>query len=132
MTPVEELREAAALMRKRAEAATPSPWRDSAVDGNRYAALVSDIMPTGRKPGGGWDVTEGYGGYLIAESVQAQDREHIASWHPAVALAVADWLDAHAGILALRLEIVDTKTLPLGPHDHAALALARAYLAREP
>ena len=50
------------------------------------------------------------------------EAEHIASWHPLVALAVADWLDAAAeraerpGALALH-------SLSPGP-----LAVARAYL----
>ena len=47
--------------------------------------------------------------------------EHIASWHPAVALAVADWLDE----VARQKEIggvVDTRM------SNRALAVARAYL----
>jgi hypothetical protein len=131
--PADTIRRAAALMRERAEKATPSPWRDSAVDGNRYAALVSDVMPAGRKPGGGWDVTEGYGGYLIGESVQSQDRQHIASWHPAVALAIAAWLDEAAARedehqeYAAAEGMTDDGPVP-GDEAHAALTFARAYL----
>jgi hypothetical protein len=116
VTDADLLREAVALIRQRAEAATSSPWRDSTVDGNRYAALVSDTMPTGRKPGSGWDDTEGYGGYLIAESLQPQDRQYIASWHPAVAIAASAWLEA---------------SIPASPRDRVspeALAVARTYL----
>lgn len=44
-------------------------------------------------------------------------RAHVASWHPAVALAVADWLD-------------DAATLAdeTGRIDRHALAVARAYI----
>jgi hypothetical protein len=120
MSNVDLLREAAAKMRERATAATPSPWRDSSVDGNRYAALVSDTMPAGRNPGGGWDETEHYGGYLIAESVQPQDRQHIASWSPTVAFPVADWLDFEAGFYAA--------AGPPSPTFNYAVAVATAYL----
>jgi hypothetical protein len=33
---------------------------------------------------------------LVSDEFEPEDAEHIASWHPAVALAVADWLDQHA------------------------------------
>lgn len=54
------------------------------------------------------------------------DADHIASWHPAVALAVADWLDATA-------DDWDRSTAPIPVSDirldaRAALAVARAYL----
>ena len=47
------------------------------------------------------------------------DAEHIASWHPAVALAVADWLETTA-------RDVGTSSLAF----HAAADAARAYLGR--
>lgn len=79
------LRETAALMRQRAEAAAhtaPSPWF---VDGHEIttadqepiealSVLTSDIH---------WQEAH-------------EQRVHVASWHPAVALAVADWLDWEA------------------------------------
>jgi hypothetical protein len=70
---VETLREAARLMRERAEDATPGPW---SADG---FAVEEDNEAT----------------VVIAQWLR-QDATHIASWHPAVALAVADWLDAVA------------------------------------
>jgi hypothetical protein len=78
----ELLREAAALMRERAEAATPGPWMRA-------------------EP---WDRAVGQvDGPWVAETTAlgqatAANAEHIASWHPAVALAVADWLDAVAAV----------------------------------
>lgn len=90
----ETLREAASLMRERAEAALASAPGDA----NWHA--VSSLMADGKTP---------------------RDAEHIASWHPAVALAVADWLES---------EVNEWGDLPhmLNPH---ALAVARAYLGSE-
>ena len=73
----ETLRRAAALMRERAEAATTHPF------GRSWTA-----SPHG-------DVHTGYSEW-ICDSADGGTAEHIASWHPAVALAVADWLDAEA------------------------------------
>lgn len=46
---------------------------------------------------------------------------HIASWHPAAALAVADWLDA----CALVMDVAPSS------HKGNALAVARTYLGRD-
>ncbi len=96
MTPAERLHAAALRIREVAAQATPGPWRDSSVDGNRYAALVSDVLPAGRPASGGWEDTEGDGGYLVGESLIAPDRAHIALWNPDVAVIVADVLDVLA------------------------------------
>lgn len=104
-TPAALLRRAAELMRKRAEAAMcggmcRSPWRVGERDSCDCCEFVRDAT-----------------GSLIAK---ADDRQtaHIASWHPGVALAVADWLDRFA-----------VMTYCYGPaeFDHA-VAIARAYL----
>lgn len=120
----ELLRRAAALMRERAEAATPGPWRDSYVDGNRYAALVADKPhPDRPKPSaGGWAWDEDYGGCVVGESLMAGDRAHIASWHPILAVAIADWLNDEA---------VGAQTPDGAPTAHA-IAVARAYLGEQP
>lgn len=100
------LREAAMRIRDTANAATPGPWRDSStIDGARFQALVSDTMPAGRPERGGWDDTEGYGGFLVGESLLPPDRSHIALWNPTTALLIADWLEhvAHfEGVTPLR------------------------------
>lgn len=95
----EVLRRAAALMRERAQAATEGPW--SAADehellpGADPAWCVSQMRP-------GWEQmspTDGYVGDLAETSLGGRDprdgpnAEHIASWDPLVALAVADWLE---------------------------------------
>ena len=79
----EMLRRAASLMRERAEAATEAPW--DAVQG----------------ASGGWWIEAPYTATIadldIDHSIPEADATHIASWHPAVALAVADLLDLAAG-----------------------------------
>lgn len=90
---VEELRAAATAMRDRALAATPAPW-DFATDGLVWA------LPPGDPVSGSSDVA---------------DAEHIAGWDPAVALAIADWLESGAN--------------PYSCHDREPmLKVARAYL----
>lgn len=109
----ETLRKAASLMRPRAEVVPAnSPWGVSSsrtshrvVDRSRpgIAMAVADVFPSG------------------GSEHQRQMAEHIASWHPAVALAVADWLEATAARMDLK-------------HNHGwrgsrqALAVARAFL----
>ena len=98
------LRRAAALMRDRAEAATPGPWRH-------------DEMQATRRDGHYFAVNDGSTELLIDRGFDAgPNGAHAASWHPAVALAVADWLECQA----------DT-TCDCGL-DEGALAAARAYL----
>lgn len=97
------LREAAALMRSRAEAAPDSHW---------FAVL--------RQDGRAWiDVPDEDGHALAMHGFQAA-ATHIASWHPAVALAIADWLDE----VAWRSEHFP-KQYRAAKH---ALAVATAYL----
>lgn len=124
----EVLRRAAALMRERAEAATEGEWfvahiPESAVPSphaiDRWYVMGFFDGDT-RKPTGPSAMCE-----------YEPDAVHIASWHPAVALAVAEWLEAKA-------EQDDKGTCddPRGccnlcEHDYghvAALAVARAYL----
>lgn len=106
----ERLREAAALIRERAEAASSAPWHVEAgsagrqSDGSPWPALYvahADRVPRFR-------------------THSVSDASHIASWHPGVAFAVADWLDTTAD-----------HSDATGGHcvcDDAALAVADAYL----
>lgn len=79
----ETLRRAATLMRERAESATPGPWVVPGPDDEYVgpADVVSDGEPGNR--------------YIICEHAGV-DALHIASWHPAVALAVAEAMDTAA------------------------------------
>jgi hypothetical protein len=129
----EVLREAAALMRERAEAATPGPW--SAAD--EHGLLGPDASPawcvSNMRPGyKSMSPTEGYIGDVAETSLgfpEQRDRdnaEHIASWHPAVALAVADWLEFYAFTFESREAAKgDVPSVAVNPF---ALAVARAYL----
>lgn len=114
-------------MRSRAGAATPGPWemgdwwhiqgeshcrcdagplawsgiRD--INGTRMAAHVhrrtepigTDIMQADVSNGSPANISCGSD---FGPGVDDADAEHIASWHPAVALAVADWLDRVASM----------------------------------
>lgn len=130
-------------MRERAEAATPGEWSVFDMDEAEHAK-DEPLNP----PGKGWywvwanDRLPYYGAVLEPQrdhpnapigSAAINDSEggpqeqadaaHIASWHPAIALAVADWLDFQAEV-ERRLGGPDYET----PANHPALAVADAYL----
>lgn len=103
MSPAVTIRRAAALMRERAEGAT---------DGTG----ASDWFVTGglvRSSGG-----------VVCES-SSFEAGHIASWHPAVALAVAHSLD-------LAAEWIENYPDSFPPWVKHSLAVARTYLGEVP
>jgi hypothetical protein len=108
----QELRDAAALMRERAEAATASEWFPIQAPGR----TVSDD--------GDW-IVDSVPAFVCSTHIWDErgkaDAEHIAAWHPAVALAVADWLESYAD----RLDVLGHG---IGSNMGQALAVARAYL----
>ena len=113
--PVETIRRAAASMRERAGAATNGGhgWRVADLPGANEVWADRDAA--------------GYDAFMVATTATRlnpnpgtpghADATHIASWHPAVALAVADWLDREAVLHDA-----------LGGAMPQALAVARAYL----
>ena len=113
----ETLRRAAALMRERADDAVLAwgerPW-------------VTTGLGWDDRQGTTYDVTSPEG--LVAATPCEELSEHIASWHPAVALAVAAWLDRTA-------RVVDTAPDRLWPTAEElyaeAFAVARLYLREE-
>ena len=112
----EPLRRAAALMRERAEAATPGPW----FPWDGWGPTEDGLMGFSRLgPRSGERVLH-HDDMRDIYATRA-DVEHIATMHPAVALAVADWLDAYAE----RLEVLGHA---IGSNHGQALAVARAYL----
>ena len=115
--PADELRHAAKLMRDRAEAATPGPWEASGRVVDQAAGDYADVIGSEVEC-----MAYCYGGTAVLP-VKA-DAEYIASMHPAVALAVADWLDNEAAAT----ELVAAEGPALGLPTRAAVALARAYL----
>lgn len=85
-SPAETLRRAAKLMREQAQAAqvvVPGPWHHQSL-GWGYPQPIYNSE--------GDLVAEGYSGPVTATDVA----QYIASWHPAVALAVTDWLESCA------------------------------------
>lgn len=94
--PAAELRAAASLMRERAGLVPPSPW-----------------FIHGRQ------VTTHDGCNVISDSGRPERTQYIAGMHPAVALAVADWLDEVAA---------DSHSSLPGWVEEAAAKIARAYL----
>jgi len=116
------LREATALMRSRAEAATPGRW-DSAPDhGGRETGDGHQVFGNRHRPEGSERDSVQFVGKCWGWGPTEANAQHIASWHPAVALAVADWLSDIATDL-------DHDLWPDG-HDvpRNALAVAVAYL----
>jgi hypothetical protein len=111
----EVIRSAAAMMRERARAATPGRWQ------------------AGVNPRGVF-IEQTSGHHLVAEVgwcpshrlQQIPEAEHIASWHPLVALAVADWLD-NAALESDALEAAGCSPL-MDAGVYRATAVARAYL----
>ena len=127
MSAADILRRAAALMRERAEAATPGPWAWEPPSGEKRPqgdeSLVTAYVPDGDEH----PATVLYGWGYDASGIDGKDadRAHIASWHPAVALAVADWLD-HAA------ESADLNRSPyVDDHLSHALNVARRYLGED-
>jgi hypothetical protein len=159
--PSQELREAAKLMRERAEAGTPGPWerpldtrhknfvmaalpegeQGSHTDGMIPAEFSSHKGPTGRYAGQRervgivsaaiWSI----GGFVRKRS--GRDLDYIASMHPTVTLAIAKLLEARAA---------EYDGYASGPYGEAgaafvagdaggdidpAVAVARAYLGSE-
>lgn len=129
------LRRAASLMRERARSATESPWSAPDVFGvirAEYGSGDDGTLVHGDSCG--------CGGGISTDT----DAEHIASWHPVVALAVADWLDAEAEHIQVTAEKALSINTLLRLADNAqeiaarislgyetytqALAAARAYL----
>lgn len=105
-TPAEMLRQAAKLMRERAEA-VPQDWR--LIDSQIVAA------GTGTLPG-----TDVIGTCMIPARAA-----YVAGMHPGVALAVADWLDVAADWVAAARALETSRWVT------GALAVARAYLGGE-
>jgi hypothetical protein len=90
------LRRAAKLMRERAALVPPAPWFPAVHDVTTYDGLD-----------------------VIASSGLTVRAQYVASWHPLVAAAVADWLD----------EVADDRHACLDAWvEVAALRIARAYL----
>lgn len=113
------LREAAALMRKRAEAAQPATSKGGwIVDRGNPFANANEVFSG----------PESRNSHDVATATDNETAEHIASWHPDVALAVADWLDAMAPVAQIEID----QRWGHGIATTGALTVARAYLGTAP
>jgi len=134
----EILRRAASLMRERAEAAAimaPPPWWSEGVWFHHFPVVGGEPDEVEAHP---WPAV-GYGNTgadVVGHNVRVELSDHIAGMHPAVALAVANWLETEADRFAERMERqADPQRRATGVwlaattarHEHA-LAVARAYL----
>jgi len=114
------IRRAATLMRERAGGCEPRRWHWEALGQKRYPQRVSSDGNVA----------------LIAETFidpahRPYEAEHIASWSPPVALAVADWLDSRASDAAdavITDGVADFSWCDDPPGIESALHIARVYL----
>lgn len=110
----DELRQASGEMRRLAEAATPGPW---VVITDHHRALgvreVSVWSESDKRY-----VTEDV--FTAGNSPFLANANHVASWNPGVAMAVAAWLDS----------VVERGEAEMEEGQQAA-AVARAYLGGE-
>ena len=105
----ETLRRAARLMRERAKLVPPPPW---------YPATH--------------DVATHDGLDVIASSGLTVRAQYVASMHPGVALALADWLDSSAAMYDSYSEMtIAVLSGAMGTDPDPALKVARAYLRPE-
>lgn len=116
----ELLRRAVAEMRKRAEAATPGPWGIDERSGrdvtDQWWYEVGVSMPDTR------------GALILGDNEDdGATAKHVASWHPIVALAVADLLEELAA-----MSDGEAPDFWGGAWPADALAVARAYLGEQP
>lgn len=96
MNDIEILREAARQMRERAQAATPSPTEEpygwAGHSGTIGAAIYGGPAENGYRTSTVLAVEP----CTTCTPPTDANVQHIIGWHPAVALAIADWLDAAA------------------------------------
>lgn len=122
MTPAEELRAAAALMRDLANNATGGRWNRAGEEGGDPSQR--HIWTTNGQPGDEeWVTAIGSGDPTMAD-VDECNAAHVAAWDPTVTSEVAEWLECWA--LALDGQ--------LSPSQHGtthALAVARAFMGGE-
>lgn len=127
LRPAAELRAAAKLMRERAGRATAGPW-ETCQQGDCWlvmSSLFGQVATSAHED-------EDADAVVIIER-DHRDAEYVASMHPGVARAVADWLDAEAqkydGLTAAFAGFLSGDA-GLGDPDPALMA-ARAYLGEE-
>lgn len=125
-SPVTELRNAVAKLRKHVKHATDGPWVTSTVWSPRAActsavyshahpagSVDSEVVASGR-------IRSGYGGIR-----QPWNAEYIALMQPAVGAALADWLELEADDLAMRITDAGADEYAVELDGDQALNIAR-------
>ena len=123
----ELLRKAATILRERAEAATPGPWGCTSERRPRYIKTASPIVVD--EADWGPDVGDQFQVVTASDSRawRYADVAYIATMHPGVGLALADWLDLAARHAQLR---EDDGAPPHAAHTRA-LTLARLIVGED-
>ena len=108
----DRLREAARVLRERAEAARDAlgtaPWTFTGIGWNNVQGTTYD---------------GGNGGTELASTITEETAAYIATMHPGVGLALADWLDGAASNAELMQAVIDTGR---ADNPHASLARPKA------
>ena len=107
---VDRLREAAKVLRDNATAAAhgaPGPWRTWITSDRKWTIVDSNS----------------HGSLAPARCVDDDVAHYIATMHPGVGLALADWLDAEAKREAYSLSEFGHRIVSNGAHDIADLIL---------
>lgn len=92
-SPAETLRSAATLMRDRAQAATPGPWKAHGQHGDWYVS-----SPAFGQVSTGINEEPSLPEFLMIER-DRRDAEYIASMHPLLGMALTEWLEAAAALI---------------------------------
>lgn len=122
MSGAETLRRAAALMRERAEAASPGPWSCDGKSGIDDLHFGHVGLPVLRGPHG----PNSYGPSLA-------DTQHMAGMDPPVALALAAWLEYEAERFFNAYDASPSvRYIAITPREHnLAMDIANAYLGED-
>jgi len=135
MTPVEELRSAAVLLRQRAEDATPGPWKHTG-HGPGYEHMgCGEVYTLGDGVEGGGIAAPAGDCYPRGDYSPDGDMAWIATVHPGVGLALADAMDQAASDFGNGTDEAFQKLMleasQHGP-EHPLLVAARLILGAEP
>jgi hypothetical protein len=119
VTAADELRAAATKLRELATAATPGPWRDHDTHLGQYGHTATVLSGKGNSTDlRAWLPSMSQESWDQTRNVWA-DAGYIATMHPGVGAALADWLDSWTGI-----DLYEAGSLPEDARH--ALAVARA------
>jgi hypothetical protein len=121
MSPAQELRAAATLMRGLAADATQGRWSVAGREDDPVKQYIWTETERGEEEVAAIQIGEDF------TDVEECNAAHMAAWDPTVALAVADWLDEVAATPLAADDPAMGTTVWSSVHYHA-LTVARAFL----